>query len=71
MKLRVYGPETGRIEREIIENTVTAGEHTIFWDGKNDLGEYVDIGDYQIGVTAEDTQGNKSMWRYTLVRIDW
>ena len=71
VKLRVYSPETGRIERDIINNTVTAGEHTIFWDGKNGSGEYVDIGDYQIGVFAEDTEGNTSMWHYTLVRIDY
>ncbi|MEA1867126.1 MAG: FlgD immunoglobulin-like domain containing protein [Thermodesulfobacteriota bacterium] len=71
VKLRVYSPETGRIEREIINNTVTAGEHTIYWDGKNGSGEYVDISDYQIGVFAKDTEGNTSMWRYTLVRIDY
>lgn len=69
--LRVYSAETGRLVRTITENNLGAGEQIIFWDGKNADGEYVDIGDYQIGVIAEDSDGNKSMLRYALVRIDY
>jgi flagellar hook assembly protein FlgD len=43
----------------------------VFWDGKNNNGEYVDIGDYQVGVIATDIEGNESMFRYCLVRVDY
>ena len=71
VELRVYNIKTGALVRTIKVNNVEAGEHAIFWDGKNNNNEYVDIGDYQIGIIAQDAEGNESMLRYTLVRIDY
>jgi len=71
VELRVYGTESGALLRSIDVGALPSGSNTILWDGKNDAGEYVDIGDYQLGVIASDSQGNQSMLRYTLVRIDY
>jgi PKD repeat protein len=71
VELRVYSTRTGSLLRTSAQNSVQAGSNAIFWDGKNNNGEYVDIGDYQVGVVAIDAQGNESMLRYTLVRVDY
>ena len=70
-ELRVYSIETGSLLRTLVVSNVQAGENAIFWDGKNNNGEYVDIGDYQVGLIATDGEGNESMFRYCLVRIDY
>ncbi len=71
VELRVYNVETSALLRTIRINNVEAGEHTVFWDGKNNNNEFVDIGDYRIGIIARDSQGNESMLRYILVRLDY
>ncbi|BBO87541.1 PKD domain-containing protein [Desulfosarcina ovata] len=71
VELRVYSLETGNLLRTAIQNNISAGENTFFWDGKNNNGEYVDIGDYQLGLIATDQQGNASMLKYALTRIDY
>jgi flagellar hook assembly protein FlgD len=71
VKLKVYSLETGALLRTDAQNNISSGEHTYFWDGKNNDGEYVDIGDYQVGIIATDEDGNVSMLRYALVRIDY
>lgn len=71
VELRVYSVETSTLLRTLQENNIDAGEHAIFWDGKNNSNEYVDIGDYRVGIMAVDTDGNESMLRYTLVRLDY
>lgn len=71
VEFRVYSIETGSLLRTIVVNNVPVGENAIFWDGKNNNGEYVDIGDYQVGLIATDAEGNQSMFRYSLVRIDY
>jgi PKD repeat protein len=71
VELRVYSVETSALLRTLQEHNVEAGEHIVFWDGKNNNGEYVDIGDYRVGVIAVDTGGNESMLRYALVRLDY
>jgi|GEM_PF-6889283 len=71
VELRVYGVTNSALLRTIVVNSLTAGEHSIYWDGKNNNGEYVDIGDYRLGVIAKDAEGNESMLRYTLVRFDY
>ena len=71
IELRVYSIATGGLLRRQTLGSVSAGENAVFWDGKNNQGEYVDIGDYQLGLVATDAEGNASMLRYTLVRIDY
>ena len=70
VSLNIYSVSSGSLLRTITLEDVLAGNHAIFWDGKNNGGEYVDIDDYQVGVIATDSQGNDSMLKYTLVRID-
>lgn len=71
VELRVYSVTTSGLLRTIVVNNLAAGEHSIYWDGKNNNGEYIDIGDYRLGVIAVDADGNESMLRYALVRIDY
>jgi len=71
VELRVYSIETGSLLRTLVVSNVPAGDNVIFWDGKNNNGEYVDIGDYRVGLIATDGEGNESMFRYCLVRIDY
>jgi PKD repeat protein len=71
VELRVYSIETSSLLRATNMGSASAGENTVFWDGKNNNGEYVDIGDYRIGVIATDAEGNQSMFRYALVGIDY
>ena len=71
VELRVYNIETGYLVRTEVINNVSAGDNVFFWDGKNDNGEYVDMGDYQVGLIATDAEGNKSMLSYTLVRVNY
>ncbi|MBU1053426.1 MAG: PKD domain-containing protein [Proteobacteria bacterium] len=71
VELRVYSIETSALLRSSNMGSVSEGANVAFWDGKNNNGEYVDIGDYRIGLVATDAGGNTSMFRYTLVRIDY
>ena len=71
VEFRVYSLETGALLRTDVQNNILSGENTYFWDGKNNNGEYVDIGDYQVGIIATDGDGNVSMLRYTLIRVDY
>ena len=71
VEFRVYSLETGALLRTDVQNNIPSGENTYFWDGKNNNGEYVDIGDYQIGIIATDGDGNESMLRYSLIRVDY
>ena len=71
VQLRVYSLATGSLMRTFITGAASQGENVLFWDGKNNNGEYVDIGDYRIGLVATDAHGNDSLFRYTLVRIDY
>ena len=71
VEFRVYSLETGALLRTDVQNNIPSGENTYFWHGKNNNGEYVDIGDYQIGIIATDGDGNESMLRYTLIRVDY
>ena len=71
VELRVYSTESSNLLRTLQVTNIEAGPQSIFWDGKNDNGEYVDIGDYRVGVLATDADGNQSMIRYVLVRVDY
>ena len=69
--LRVYSLENDGLIRTAVQSNISAGENTFFWDGKNNNGEYPDIGDYQVGLIARDAIGNESMLKYSLIRIDY
>ncbi len=71
VELRVYSLENNGLIRTGVQSNISAGENTFFWDGKNDNGEYPDIGDYQVGLIARDATGNESMLKYSLIRIDY
>jgi len=71
VELRVYSIDTGALVRRVMVANVPAGGNILFWDAKNNDGEYVDIGEYQVGVMATDAEGNQSMLRYSLVRVDY
>jgi len=71
VEFRAYSLETGALLRTDVQNNIPSGENTYFWHGKNNDEEYVDIGDYQIGIIATDGDGNESMLRYTLIRVDY
>ena len=71
VELRVYSIETGSLLRTLVVSNVPVGDNVVFWDGKNNNGEYVDIGDYRVGLISTDGEGNESMFRYCLVRIDY
>ncbi len=70
-ELRVYRVASGTLVANRRFLNVGAGTNALCWDGKNDRGEYVDIGDYQIGVVAQDPAGNQSLIRYCYVRVDY
>lgn len=71
VELRVFNMETGYLIRTVTQQNISAGENAFFWDGKNFNGEYPDIGDYQVGLIATDAQGNESLIKYSLIRIDY
>jgi PKD repeat protein len=71
VEFRVYSLETGALLRTDVQNNIPSGENTYFWDAKNNNGEYVDIGNYQIGIIATDGDGNESMLRYSLIRVEY
>ena len=71
VELRVYSVTNSSLLRSANMGSASAGSNAVFWDGKNNNGEYVDIGDYRIGLVVTDAGGNASMFRYTLVRIDY
>ncbi|MFO7753527.1 MAG: PKD domain-containing protein, partial [Desulfobacteraceae bacterium] len=71
LRVKVFDVKNSREVYSATENNIASGENTFFWNAQNEDGEYVDIGDYQIGVMAEDAGGGQSMWRYALVRIDY
>jgi len=71
IELRVYSLETNNLIRTAVQHNIPDGDNTFFWDGKNNAGEYADDGDYQVGLIARDTEGNESMLKYTLVRINY
>ena len=69
--LHVYSAETGSLIRKSTYRNVQAGNNTLFWNGKDNNGEYASIGDYRVGLIAIDAEGNESMLRYALVRLDY
>ena len=48
---------------------LTAGQHHLTWDGKNNNNQYLAPGDYRIGVRSVDEQGSRSLFWYRTQRI--
>jgi len=71
VELRVYSLENDGLIRTAVQYNISAGDNTFYWDGKNNNGEYPDIGDYQVGLIAKDAIGNESMLKYSLIRVDY
>ncbi|MCF8027334.1 MAG: PKD domain-containing protein [Desulfobacteraceae bacterium] len=71
LRVKVFDVKNSREVYSATKNNIAAGENTFFWNAQNENGEYVDIGDYHVGIMAEDSGGSQSMWRYALVRIDY
>lgn len=61
VELRVISLETSSLVAIVTANTVQAGENNIFWDGSNLSGGFVQPGDYQLILTATDSDGNDSL----------
>ena len=61
VELRVISLETSSVVAIVTANNVQAGENNIFWDGGNLSGGFVQPGDYQLILTATDSDGNESL----------
>jgi len=61
VELRVISLSTKDTVRVVNQLNVVAGENYIFWNGRNNNGDFVDAGDYQLVLTATDAEGNDSM----------
>jgi PKD repeat protein len=61
VELRVISLSTKNTVRVIKKYNVSAGEKHIFWDGRNNDGNYVEEGDYQLALSATDAEGNQSL----------
>lgn len=56
VEVKIYD-ESGKLIKTINGDT-SKGENTLRWDGTNDAGEMVPVGNYKFEVKAEDVQGN-------------
>ena len=61
VELRVIRLSTKNTVRVVPKYNVVAGENYIYWDGRNNNGDFVDAGDYQLILIATDAEGNNSM----------
>jgi flagellar basal-body rod modification protein FlgD len=48
----------GKVVRTIVTGSVTSGENSLAWDGKNDSGEKLASGNFTYTVTAVDAEGD-------------
>jgi flagellar hook assembly protein FlgD len=72
VELRVISVSTKNTVRVIKEFNVSAGENHIFWNGRNNDGDFVEEGDYQLALSATDGEGNTSLLTYVnLVRLSY
>jgi PKD repeat protein len=61
VELQVFETKSRKRVRTVRVNNVNAGVNHIYWDGKNDQGNFVQEGDYQLVLSATDAQGNSSL----------
>jgi len=66
----VIDTKTTAVVGTIVQDSVQAGENSLSWDGTiGDDEIYADAGIYRFGVRATTAAGERSLFRYTLVRI--
>ena len=70
-ELSVIDAQTGTRAASRTYPGLNAGANTIEWDGRNKAGEFLAPGKYQIGITALDRSGYRSLTEYTLQRINY
>lgn len=61
VELRVISLSTKNTVRVVPKYNVAAGENYIYWDGRNNNGNFVDAADYQLVLIATDAEGNDSL----------
>jgi flagellar hook assembly protein FlgD len=71
VELSVTDAQTGTRSATRTYPGLKAGANTIEWDGRNKAGEFLAPGKYQIGITALDKNGYRSLTGYTLQRINY
>jgi len=72
VELQVIDLSTKNTVRSVVQLNVAAGENYIFWDGRNNDGDFVNPGDYQLVLTAMDVEGNSSLLTsVNLVRVTY
>jgi flagellar basal-body rod modification protein FlgD len=59
----------GVVVNAFTKNNLFAGVNTITWDGKDFVGNIVKDGSYTIGMTAIDSDGNRSLLRHSAVMV--
>ena len=57
----------GLVIRQFTLSSLPEGRANVVWDGRNDAGSLVPAGQYTIGITAIDRDGNRSPTRYASV----
>ncbi len=50
--------ENGKVVRTIQQKNLSAGDHTLSWDGRDDDGAHMPEGTYTFRVSAQDGEGN-------------
>ncbi len=50
---------------------IPSGDTVLHWDGKNNQDQLLAPGDYRIGVSSVDRQGNRSLFWYRTQRIQY
>lgn len=53
----VIKDSTGKVVKTIDEGSLTSGDHTLTWDGKDDQGNQLADGSYSVTVNATDSNG--------------
>ena len=54
---------SGRLIRTIFDGTVSAGEHSMIWDGRNDAGRKSGIGVYLCTFQAGNVRQTQKLFR--------
>jgi flagellar hook assembly protein FlgD len=56
----IYDP-SGRLVRTLVSGSMSAGEHSVAWDGKDDRGHAVNAGIYFYELKQKGYQAQKKM----------
>lgn len=69
VELVINDAESGAFITRRFFTGLKAGSNTVYWDGRNDQGEWVAPGRYRLGLAATDNTGYRSLLLYALQRI--